>query len=142
MIIYKITMTKVIRFEDLRYWQLARELVKIVYQISEQGKLAKDYETKDQLKRAALGVMNNIEEGFGRFSNKEFIRFLDFSQSSAIEVKSITYALEEMEYLPTSQIIELREKAEETKNSTLALIRYLRNKDKTNNKKIQNNNSS
>jgi hypothetical protein len=45
-------------------------------------------------------------------------------------VKSITYALEDMEYLSMGKIIQIREKAEETKNTTLAFIRYLKNKDK------------
>jgi len=35
----------------------------------------KDFSTQDQIKRAALSTMNNIAEGFGRYSNKEFIRF-------------------------------------------------------------------
>jgi four helix bundle protein len=72
--------------------------------------------------------MNNIAEGFGRNSNKEFIRFLDFSQSSAIEVKSITYALSDMKYLPEEKVLAIREKAEEAKSLTLGLIRYLRTK--------------
>ncbi|MCK6617422.1 MAG: four helix bundle protein [Cyclobacteriaceae bacterium] len=124
-------MTKITRFEDLKCWQLSRELVRQVYQACDQGKLSKDFETRDQIKSAALSVMNNIAEGFGRYSNKEFIRFLDFSQSSAIEVKSITYALEDLEYLSMDKIIQIREKAEETKNTTLAFIRYLKNRNKS-----------
>lgn len=127
-------MTKVTRFEDLRCWQLARELVRLVYQACDEGKLAKDFETRDQIKSAALSSMNNIAEGFGRYSTKEFIRFLDFSQSSSIEVKSITYTLEDMKYLSLNKIIQIRDKAEETKNTTLAFIRYLKNKDKNKDK--------
>ena len=122
-------MAKVTKFEDLKCWQLARELVMLVFQACEEGKLAKDFETRGQIKRAALSVMNNIAEGFGRFGNKDFIRFLDISQSSAIEVKSITYALEDMNYLSQTRINLIREKAEETKNTTLAFIRYLRTRE-------------
>ena len=116
------------RFKDLKCWGLARELVRLVYSACEAWKLAKDFETKSQIKRTALSSMNNIAEGFGRYNNKEFIRFLDFSQSSSIEVKSITYALEDMNYLPSERIIAIRDKAKETKNSTLAFIKYLKNK--------------
>jgi four helix bundle protein len=122
-------MAKVTRFEDLKCWQLARALVQLVFQACEESKLSKDFETRGQIKRAALSSMNNIAEGFGRYSNKDFIRFLDFSQSSSIEVKSITYALEDMKYLPDIKITLIREKAEETKNSTLAFIRYLRKRE-------------
>jgi four helix bundle protein len=54
--------------------------------------------------------MNNIAEGFGRNGNKEFIRFLDFAQSSCMEVKSITYVLEDVKYLPEEAIQLIRQK--------------------------------
>jgi four helix bundle protein len=121
-------MAKVEKFEDLRCWQAARELVKLVYLSCEEGKLSIDFETRGQLKRAALSSMNNIAEGFGRFSSKDFIKFLDIAQSSANEVKSITYVLEDINHIPIQKINEIRAKAEETKNITLAFIRYLRTK--------------
>jgi len=119
---------KIEKFEDLKCWQAARELVKMVYVVCEEGKFVKDFDTKSQIKRAALSSMNNIAEGFGRGSDKEFIRFLEIAQSSAMEVKSITYVLIDLNYLPDDKIIEISKKAEETKSITLGLIRYLRNK--------------
>ncbi len=121
-------MSKIEKFEDLKCWQSARELVKLVYMACEKGKLAKDFETRGQIKRAALSVMNNLAEGFGRKSNKEFIRFLDIAQSSSMEVKSITYALEDLNYLSIDIISEIRMQSEKTKSITLGLIRYLANK--------------
>lgn len=115
-------------FNGKKCWQATRELVKLVYESCEEGKLAKDFETKGQIKRAALSSMNNIAEGFGRGSNKEFIRFPDIAQSSAMEVKSITYALTDLKYLTEEKIVAIREKSEEVKSITLGLIRYLRKK--------------
>jgi four helix bundle protein len=119
---------KIEKFEDLKCWQAARELVKMVYVACEDGKFIKDFDTKSQIRRAALSTMNNIAEGFGRASDKEFIRFLEIAQSSAMEVKSITYVLIDLNYLSEDKIMEISKKAEETKSITLALIRYLRNK--------------
>jgi four helix bundle protein len=119
---------KIEKFEDLKCWQAARELVKMVYVACEDGKFVKDFDTKSQIRRAALSTMNNIAEGFGRASDKEFIRFLEIAQSSAMEVKSITYVLIDLNYLSEDKIMEISKKAEETKSITLALIRYLRNK--------------
>ncbi len=119
---------KIEKFEDLKCWQAARELVKMVYVACEEGKFIKDFDTKSQMRRAALSTMNNIAEGFGRGSDKEFIRFLEIAQSSAMEVKSITYVLIDLNYLPEEKIMEISKKAEETKSITLGLIRYLRNK--------------
>jgi four helix bundle protein len=119
-------MAKVTRFEDLKCWQAARALVKEVYLVCEEGKLAKDFDTKAQFKKAALGSMNNIAEGFGRFSRKDFIRFLDIDQSSAIEVQSMLYVLEDINYLTPDKIGSLRLKADEARNLTLGFIAYLR----------------
>jgi len=119
---------KIEKFEDLKCWQAARELVKMVYVACEDGKFVKDFDTKSQVKRAALSTMNNIAEGFGRGSDKEFIRFLEIAQSSAMEVKSITYVLIDLNYLQEDTITEISKKAEETKSITLGLIRYLRKK--------------
>jgi len=119
---------KIEKFEDLKCWQAARELVKMVYVGCEEGKFVRDFDTKSQMRRAALSTMNNIAEGFGRGSDKEFIRFLEIAQSSAMEVKSITYVLIDLNYLPEEKIMEISKKAEETKSITLGLIRYLRKK--------------
>lgn len=100
----------------------------MVYIACEEGKFVKDFDTKSQIRRAALSTMNNIAEGFGRGSNKEFIRFLEIAQSSVMEVKSITYVLIDLDYLLEDRIIEISRKAEETKSVTLGLIRYLRTK--------------
>src|SRR5690349_6615455 len=115
---------KVERFEDLRCWQTARELVKLVFVASNSGLLVKDVETKYQLKKAALSSMNNIAEGFGRFGVKDSVKFYNISQSSAVEVKSMTYVLSDMKYLSEPRITEIRAKADEARNLTLAFIRY------------------
>lgn len=119
-------MAKVTRFEDLKCWQAARELVKEAFLACDEGKLAKDFDTRSQLKRAALGSMNNIAEGFGRFSRRDFIRFLDMSQSSALEVQSILYVLQDLSYISQARIDIMRKKSEEAKTLTLAFIGYLR----------------
>ena len=122
-------MSKIDRFEDLRCWQASRKLVNVIYLIAEEGKLMKDYETRSQIKRAALSCMSNIAEGFGKFSNKEFIRYLDIAQSSALEVKSILYILLDLKYLLEDKVTKLHQLIDETRSLTLALIKYLRNRE-------------
>jgi four helix bundle protein len=119
-------MSKIKSFEELTCWQKSRELVRLVYSVCRDGKLAKNFSTQDQVKRAALSVMNNIAEGFGRESRKEFVRFLDISQSSCMEVKSMTYVFEDLDYLTREQIQKLRTSADETKGLVRGLIKYLR----------------
>lgn len=118
-------MSKITKFEELKCWQSARTLVKNVYTFSSKGKIANDYDLKSQLRRAALSTMNNIAEGFSRFHIKDSIHFYDISQSSASELMSMSYVLEDLCYLTQSELIELRENTESTKKITLGFIRYL-----------------
>jgi four helix bundle protein len=113
------------KFEELDCWNEARMLVKLAFKASESERLSSDTGTSDQFRRAALSVMNNIAEGHGRLSTKEFIRFLDIAQSSAMEVKSITYVLEDLNYLPSDQTNAIRTKSDHTMKLIRGLIRYL-----------------
>lgn len=124
-------MGKITRFEELTCWKASRELVKAIYKISSEGQLSRDFDTKSQLRRAALSMMNNIAEGFGRFSKKEFVRFLDISQSSGAEVKSMIYVLEDLEYFDVNTINDLHKKVDKARNLTLGLLKYLDGKLKT-----------
>lgn len=120
-------MPKVERFEDLKCWQAARTLVKFAYELSEsEPKLKRDLDTKSQFRRAALSSMNNIAEGFGRGTRKEFVRFLDIAQSSAREVKSMTYVFEDLNYTTSQKIKELHEKTDAVMALTLGFIKHLK----------------
>lgn len=124
-------MAKVEQFEDLRCWQMSRTLVKLVYQSSLSGELSKDLSSKDQLRRASLSVMNNIAEGFARYSKKEFILFLNYAQSSAAEVKSMLYVCEDLNYIPAEKLEELHQLTDQLRKAILALIKYLASSQKS-----------
>ncbi len=76
------------RFEDIQAWQKARALVREIYVVTGQGSFGRDFGLRDQIRRAAVPVMSNIAEGFGRKNDGDFIRFLDFARASATEVRS------------------------------------------------------
>ena len=119
-------MSKITRFEELECWKASRVLVKSIFRKSESFK--RDQATCIQLRRAAISIMNNIAEGFGRFSNKDFVRFLQYSSSSANEVKSMLYLLEDIKYLSLDDLKQLHAQVDKVRNLTLGLIRYLSNK--------------
>ncbi len=121
-------MKKVSRFEDLKCWQAARVLARTTFIYSKYGELNNDWDTRSQFRRAALSTMNNIAEGFSRFSKKEKIRYLEISYSSGNEVKSMLYLFEDLELLPIDKIKELNQLTDDTIKLTLGMIRYLRNK--------------
>ncbi|WKN46170.1 four helix bundle protein [Tunicatimonas pelagia] len=121
-------MAKVERFEDLRCWQSARSVVRLVYRLSQKGELRKYYDTQRQFRRAALSIMNNIAEGFARYHPKEFSQFLNVAQSSVAEVKSILYVLEGLSYFPEPELRQIHLSVDDTRKSILALIKYIQNR--------------
>lgn len=121
-------MSKVDRFEDLDCWKKSRELVNVIFDICEIQMKNKDFSTQDQIKRAAISTMNNIAEGFGRYSNKEFIRFLEYSAASSMEVRSMLYILSDRKYIDEFEFEKCYQLSIEHTNITLGLIRYLKTK--------------
>ena len=52
------------RFEDIKAWQLARELALKVYGLTKKTEFAHDFGLKRQIQDAAGSSMHNIAEGF------------------------------------------------------------------------------
>lgn len=117
-------MGKIEKFEQLECWKSARELTTKIYSL--QGKMEKDFGLRDQIRRASVSIMNNIAEGFGRFSLKEKIRYFEIAQSSANEVKSMLYLAEDLAYSEQQLITELHQKVDICQKQIWGLIKYLR----------------
>lgn len=86
-------MGKIKQFEDLDIWKEATQIAVEIYLVSEQGKLKNDFGMKDEIRRAAMSISDNIAEGFEYENNKEFVRFLKYSKGSASELRNKLYVL-------------------------------------------------
>jgi len=95
------------RFEDLGVWQKARELSLAIYQITDEGRFARDFGLKDQIRSAAVSVMSNIAEGFERYSRSEFRQFLGIARGSASEVRSQLHLAQALGYVNDSEFQDL-----------------------------------
>jgi len=84
-------MTTVHSFEDLCSWQKAQDLAAIVYQRCESNAIVKDYSFKDQIKRAALSISNNIAEGFEYNNNNDFIGSSVLQKDHAVKCAIVCY---------------------------------------------------
>ncbi|MBI5963367.1 MAG: four helix bundle protein [Chloroflexi bacterium] len=122
---------KIERFEDIRAWQQARELSNLVYDLTEQGKFAKDFRLRDQIQGASGSIMHNIAEGFDDGSDVEFIRFLKYARRSASEVQSEIYLALDRKYVSAEDFQKVYEMATTTKKSINAFVAYLRKSKQT-----------
>ena len=119
-------MPKIERFEDLRCWKKAREMTSDVYDLTESSDLSTDYRLRDQLTGAAVSTMSNISEGFARYHKKDFIRFLDYAQSSAAEVKSLLYVALDQNYGAPERIKDIQKQSEASQRMILSLLKHVR----------------
>lgn len=118
-------MAKIEKFEDIKAWQVARDLVFAVYRVSGRGKFGKDFGLRDQIRRASVSVMSNIAEGFERCSDKELHRFLYIAKGSAGEVRSHLFVALDLGYVTADEFHALRLKAEIASETLSGFIGYL-----------------
>jgi four helix bundle protein len=117
------------KFEDIVAWQKARELTRLVYEITKTGSFSKDFGLRDQIRRASVSIMSNIAEGFDRGGRKEFIQYLSIAKGSVGEVKSQLYAALDQKYITEDVINKVYLLAEEINRLIYSLIKYLGNTD-------------
>ena len=81
-------MAGVQRFEDLIAWQQAREIRKLVYELTDRMPCRREPEFRNQLRNAAASVAANIAEGFARKRPRDFSRFLTIARASLAETQN------------------------------------------------------
>lgn len=118
-------MATIKRFEDLECWKNARVFVRQIYELTNSKQIKNDFSYQDQIRRASISIMNNIAEGFGRYNNKEFRRFLGFSAASSLEVRSMLYVAKDLGYLSNEIFEEMLETHNKLHSQILAFIKYL-----------------
>lgn len=92
------------RFQDLKIWQLAVEIANELFDIADDLEKRKLYRFAEQLRGAGMSISNNIAEGSGSSSKKEFIQFLNVARRSTFENANILILLE-MRELITNEIL-------------------------------------
>lgn len=92
-------MSKVEHFEDLIAWQRARILARTIYEVTRDGKLARDRDLSRQIQRAAVSIMSNIAEGFERSNIGDYHRSLLIAKASCGEVPSQLYLAFDIGYV-------------------------------------------
>ena len=102
-------MSEIHKIEDLRVWQNARILCKIIYTLTHKEDFEKDFRFVQQIRAAAGSIMDNIAEGYGRGGNKEFIQFLSIAKGSTQEVLSQLYRAYDVQYVTEQEFIETKQ---------------------------------
>jgi four helix bundle protein len=81
-------MAKIKQFEELEIWKIAVEIAVEVYLLCDSEPLKSDWGMKDQIRRAACSMSDNIAEGFEYNNNADFVRFLNYAKGSSGEFRN------------------------------------------------------
>jgi len=92
------------RFQDLEIWQSSIQIADMLFDVADELENKKLYRFAEQLRGAAMSISNNIAEGSGSSSTKEFKLFLNVARRSAFENANILILLE-MRKLITKDIL-------------------------------------
>jgi four helix bundle protein len=116
-------------FEDLNIWKQAQDLGAHVYRLCDSNqKINKDFSFKDQIKRAALSISNNIAEGFEYNNNADFHRFLRIAKGSCGEVRNCLLFSIKIEYSKFEDVKKEIELSISLSKQIGQLMKYLREK--------------
>ena len=74
--------------EQLEAWKFAMQLVKAVYDLTEDFPAEERYGLSQQVRRAAVSIPSNIAEGAGRNGAKEFLNSIGISRGSLAELET------------------------------------------------------
>ncbi len=114
-----------IKFEELLVWQKSRLLSKDIYLITKDWR---DFELKDQIRRAVVSISSNIAEGFERGSKDDFARFLYIAKGSGAEVRSQLYLALDLGYVSQHNFNELNDQADHIVKLLTKFIQSLKKK--------------
>ncbi|KAA9340808.1 four helix bundle protein [Adhaeribacter soli] len=100
------------RFKELKVWQEAMELAKVVYATTKLFPAEEKFGLTSQINRAAVSIPSNIAEGSGRSTDKDFAQFLNIALGSAFELETQVLLANSFGFIPAENATTLLEKTD------------------------------
>ncbi|WGH76332.1 four helix bundle protein [Tenacibaculum tangerinum] len=111
-------------YTELDVWKYTRELVKLVYLLTQSFPKEEMYGLTNQIRRSVVSIPSNIAEGIGRQSTKETIHFLYIAKGSLQEVETQLYVSFDLGYLKSSDLESILGKVTSCKKILNGFINY------------------
>ncbi len=97
------------RFQDLDIWKMAIDIGDKLFDIADMLEHKRLYRFAEQVRGACMSISNNIAEGSGCPSDKEFARFLVYARRSVFENANIAIILHRRKLIDEKTMNELLE---------------------------------
>lgn len=114
------------KFENLNAWKIAKELVILVYKITDKYPSKELFALTNQTTRAAVSIIANIAEGTSRSSKKDFCHFLEIAIGSAFELETLIIIAHERKYISQEEKNKFDEIVQSTEKLINGLMRSLK----------------
>ncbi|MFH6604578.1 four helix bundle protein [Maribacter algicola] len=111
-------------FRELEVWKDARRLVKEIYLITKQLPQEEKYGLISQINRCVISIPANIAEGSSKYSQKDFVRFLQISLGSAYELESHLILCADLEFIKYEEISPVIDELQILQKRIASLIKY------------------
>lgn len=95
------------RFMELDIWKEAIILNDQLFDLADALVDARSYRVAEQLRAASLSISNNIAEGSGSFSSKDFANFLNIARRSVFETANISFVAYRRKFIVKEKLDQL-----------------------------------
>ena len=114
-------MDQLFAFEQLEVYQIARQYVKNIYELSDAFPAKEDFALTSQIRRAAVSVTSNVAEGTSRFSLKDKSHFIEIAYGSLMETYSQLQVAVDLGYISEDSVARIAPFVVELRNKLSAL---------------------
>jgi four helix bundle protein len=116
-------------FKKLLIWQKSMSLITKIYISTNNFPKEEAFGLTSQIRRSSISIPSNIAEGFGRESNKDFLRFLNISIGSLFEMQTQLEIAKNISYLNEDEFNNLYEDSREVERMLVSFINKLKERD-------------
>lgn len=116
-------------YVDLHVWQVAMDLMDEIYRLTEKFPPEERFELTKQIRRAALSIIGNIAEGFGRYTYKDKANKYVISRGECLEVAAFLLASVRLKIVTNEDVANATALAERTGQMLNGLIRSCRKRE-------------
>lgn len=112
-------------YKTLKVWQKAHQLTLAIYQATDTFPAKEQFGLISQMRRSAASVPTNIAEGFGRFYEREKLRFISNASGSASELDYQLVLSRDIGYLSAASYEQLVSDLDEVRRMLAGLWRSI-----------------
>jgi len=114
------------KLEDLICWQLADDLKLRIYRIVAKPSVSRDVDLCRQIRKSSRAVPALIAEGFGRWGDREFARYLRLALGELAETRNHLRDGAQCGHIPIDEYRELWRLCYRTQRASSALLAVIK----------------